>query len=84
VIVVRVELHSAITRQVTEIARMHISNIGGTANIGDYITHVFRGRSKEDLDKLRVNKTGSVVGYPRLRLHIWNLVARALANMRYE
>ena len=35
-IVVRVELHSAITGQVSELARMNIANIGGTQTKGDY------------------------------------------------
>jgi hypothetical protein len=31
-IIIRVELHSHVTRKVTEIARMRICNIGGTAS----------------------------------------------------
>ena len=34
-IIVRVELHSARTGEVTELARMHISNIGGTNTLRD-------------------------------------------------
>lgn len=83
-IVVRVELHSAITREVTEIARMHISNIGGTEQHGDYIGLVYRGRDKKALDQKVVNKSSHVLGYSRLNLHVWNLVARMLNKMEYK
>ncbi|WP_025036117.1 hypothetical protein [Bradyrhizobium sp. DOA9] len=82
-IVVRVELHSAITRKVTEIARMHIRNAGGTKDIGNYSAETLRGRSREQLDRGVCQRGGTVLGYPRLRIHVWHLVARALIAMRY-
>jgi hypothetical protein len=42
VIVVKVELHSAITGEVTEIGRMLIANTGGTKKRGDYTAKVLR------------------------------------------
>lgn len=82
-IVVRVELHSAITRKVTEIARMRICNVGGTVDLGDYSAEALRGRSREHLDRGQVQRAGKVSGYPRLRLHVWHLVARALVATGY-
>lgn len=82
-IVVRVELHSAITGQVSELARMHICNIGGTATKGDYSCTTLRGRSKADLDRRTSQRTGFVRKYPRLAIHVWHLVARSLVVMGY-
>jgi len=82
-IVVRVELHSAITRKVTEIARMHIRNRGGTRDLGDYAVDTVRGRSREQLDRGPCVRSGEVKSYPRLRIHVWHLVARALIAMNY-
>lgn len=82
-IVVRVELHSAITHQITEIARMKICNEGGTTELGDYGVYVLRGRDKEALDKGIVQREGKCGGYPRLRLHVWNLILHALIAAGY-
>lgn len=82
-IVVRVELHSAITRRVTELARMHICNVGGTHTKGDYSVETFRGRDKEALDKRIVQRSGKVQGHSRLALHVWSLVAKALVAVKY-
>jgi hypothetical protein len=82
-IVIRVELHSAITCRVTEIARMHISNVGGSRQTGHYFARTYRGRSREQLSRGDVQRQASVKEYPRLRLHVWHLVARALIAMKY-
>lgn len=82
-IVVKVELHSAITGKVSELARMHISNVGGTKDRGDYSVQTLRGRSKEDLDKRIVNRKGGVTNYPRLAIHVWHLIGRALKSVGY-
>lgn len=82
-IIVRVELHSAITGQVTELARAHISNIGGTNESRDYECVTLRGRSKATLDRHVPQRTGKVLAYPSLREHVWNLVAKALTGMGY-
>lgn len=82
-IVVRVELHSAITGEVKELARAHVSNIGGTNEIGDYECVTLRGRSKATLDRLVPQRHGKVLGHARLREHVWNLVAKALTGMGY-
>lgn len=82
-IVVRVELWSAITGEKTELARMHISNVGGTAQHGNYDCETFRGRSTADLDKRIAQRSAQVRGHPRLSQHVWNLVAKALTGMGY-
>ena len=86
-IVVKVELWSAITGETSEIARMTIDNIGGTQQRSDYRTRTMRGRSLEALHKAMLTNSftreGKVLGHERLRLHVWNLVAKALAGMGY-
>ncbi|WP_298165334.1 hypothetical protein [Novosphingobium sp.] len=89
-IIIRVELWSALTGQKTELARMVIDNIGGTANLGDYRCRTLRGRSEESLDRsmqaMRTTGTqreGRVLRHPRLREHVWNLVAKSLSSMGY-
>lgn len=82
-IVVRVELHSVVTGQVSELARMHIANVGGSATKGDYQCETLRGRDKVALDKRVQQRAGKVENYPRLSIHVWHLVARALIAMGY-
>jgi hypothetical protein len=82
-IIVRVELHSAITGKVTEIARMGIANIGGTREIGKYLAETYRGRSAHQLSRRIRQRRGMIKDYPRLRIHVWHLVARALIAMNY-
>lgn len=83
-IIVRVELHSAITNQITELARMCIANNGtGDAKTSNYDGVTFRGRNKETLDKQSIVHKGEVKGYNRQQLHVWNLVAQMLRAMNY-
>lgn len=88
-IVVRVELWSAIDGSVSELARMTIDNIGVSPNqqLGTYRTRTLRGRSAEALHKAMLAQTvqreGKVIDHPRLREHVWNLVAKALTGLGY-
>jgi hypothetical protein len=83
-IVVRIELHSAITGRVIELGRMRICNDGsGTAASGNYTASTFRGRNAAALDRAQVQRSAGIAGYPRTALHVWNLVARALSRMGY-
>lgn len=86
-IVVRVELWSAVTGNITELARMTLDNVGGSNQLGDYRVRTLRGRSAQALDRAMISGTvqreGEVHRHPRLREHVWNLVAKALASMRY-
>jgi hypothetical protein len=91
VIVVRVELHSAITGVTTEIARALIYNVGGTRERGNYKTMVFKGRDGEAWTREQIRaampnpmREAEVSDYPRLSLHVWNLVTRALIAMGYK
>lgn len=84
-IVVRVELWSAISGARTELARMHIANDGsGTMRRASYLGQTFVGRRTADLDRERVSKQGRVPDWPRNDFHIWNLVARMLEAMGYD
>ena len=84
-IIVRVELHSAITGAVTELARMRICNDGsGSATHGNYSGSTFRGRDKAALDRAIVSRSAGLSDYPRQSQHIWNLVARMLQRMGYR
>lgn len=84
-IVVRVELHSAVTHQVTELARMTISNKGDEPNsrIGNYEVRTIRGQSKKQLDRMTLSRTGEVLRHPRLAEHVWFLVGKALKAIKY-
>jgi hypothetical protein len=85
VLIVRVELRSAVTGRVTEIARMRIVNRGtGTAGCGDYDVMSFCGRDRAALDRGVVQRRAEVLRWPRLRMHVWSLVAEALAAMGYS
>lgn len=90
-LVVRVELHSAITGLVSQIAVMKLWNTGGgTPSRGDYKAEVIKGRI--DLPGTlsgyrtqgKVLRTGCVADYPRKNKHVWNLVARMLTAMGYK
>lgn len=83
-IVVRVELWSAITGAKTEIARMQIYNDGtGSATRGNYDGVTFRGRGSVQLNRCVRSHSGRVEGYARQARHIWNLVAIMLRAMEY-
>jgi len=84
-LVVKVELHSAITGEITTIAKAIIHNIGGTHHRGNYESLVLRKNSvnkphrklERDRDVLRI---GEVHDYPRLNYNVWRLVIRALRD----
>jgi hypothetical protein len=84
-IVVKVELHSAITHRVTELARMVIANKGDEPNpkIGNYDVTTIRGRSTEALDEMTSQRKGEVLGHRRLDEHVWFLVGKALKAVKY-
>lgn len=83
-IIIRVELHSAITGKSTELARMSIVNDGtGTERKGNYDIYSYRGRDKETLDKRTLMKQGKISGWNRKEFHVWNLVRKALKELGY-
>jgi hypothetical protein len=82
-IVVKLELHSAVTGDVTEIGRAIIANTGGTAKRGNYRVAV--GRKVPDGSQYdnrevwhRPLREGAVTDYPRKSYNVWRLIARAL------
>lgn len=84
-IVIRVELHSANTGKVTELARALIVNDGtGTMQRRNYIARTLRGRSKDQLDKRTVSREARLNYWPSERLHVWRLVCSALCAMGYD
>lgn len=87
-IVVRVELHSAITGKTSELARMIVWNDGTaeTHRTGNYEAFALRKGAKYKTDRdVREKATRSVAikGYPKKALHVWNLIAEALIGMGY-
>ena len=84
-IVVKAELHSAITGEVTEIGRAIIANIGGTVDKGCYKIQVARRKPKHRVFSNQDTwdnplRTGYVDGYPRRSYNVWRLVIRALRD----
>ena len=90
-IVVKVELHSAITGEVTEIGRTYIHNKGGTTTRGEYAVNVCKKGSKRKPIEMfpdakvpytapRAQRTGEVLDYPRRSHNIWRLISRALRS----
>ena len=83
-IVVSVQLDSAISEsRDMEIARVLISNIGGSDTLGNYYCRALRGRGKEQLDKRVVQRHAGIDNHPRKSEHVLNLVAKALIAMGY-
>lgn len=83
-LVIRVELWSAITGDKTELARMYISNTGtGTTTRGNYVGEALRGRSTAQLDRRTVSKTAMIRDWPRQQRHVWRLVKAMLETMGY-
>lgn len=86
-IIIRVELWSAVAGKVTELARMGIDNIGVNGALRDYNVRTWRGRSKASLDKSMqsdiVTRKGKVLKHPAEAVHIWYLIGKALAATGY-
>lgn len=95
-IVVKVELHSAITGEVTNLATAIIDNIGGTKQRGNYRARAYRKGTWERYARYihprqgwamvrdaRPQRTGHVDNHPRLSAPVWSLVRKALESMGY-
>ncbi|UAT28866.1 hypothetical protein PP753_gp27 [Dinoroseobacter phage vB_DshP-R7L] len=81
-LVLKLELHSARTGEITEIGRTIIANVGGTSEKGNYVCKVARKRN-EFTNKdtwYEPLRTGDVKNYPRLSYNVWRLVIRALLS----
>ena len=82
-LVIRIELHSAVTRRVKTIGKMIISNrcthAGGKRE--DYDVEVGRRDKLNTVDVMRNPlRKGRVEDYPRLSYNVWRLVIRALLS----
>ena len=86
-IVVKIELWSAVTHERCEIGRMYIANDGRRSleypALGDYTAAVCRRGSEKvpaplDPDGPKATRTAEVRDYPRLSYNVWRLVLRAL------
>ncbi|BBC99131.1 hypothetical protein [Sphingobium sp. YG1] len=83
-IIVSVQLLSAVDSRHDELARMEICNLGTrTATTGNYSAETLRGRSAKDFARRTRQRIAYISGHPRQREHVWNLVAKALRNLRY-
>jgi hypothetical protein len=86
-IVVKIELWSAVTHETSEIGRMYIANDGstGTVDRGDYSVAVCR-RGTDDVPRELIPdpeapaaaRVAAVKNYPRLAYNVWRLIARAV------
>jgi len=83
-IVVKVELHSAITGQIKLLGSMIVHNVGTSKDgkRGDYKVAVARKNCAGDhrATLLSPARSGDVKDYPRLSYNVWRLVARALLS----
>lgn len=83
-IVVKVELWSAISGEKTELARMEICNDEtGDMRWRNYITQTLRGRTTADLNRRQQQRAGTLKNWPSETVHIWNLVAVVLGKLGY-
>jgi hypothetical protein len=82
VLVVKVELHSAITGKIKPLAQMIIANTGGTEKRGNYVVKIAHQRQIGDLRSNwhEPQREGIVENYPRVSYHVWRLVLRALRS----
>jgi hypothetical protein len=62
---------------------MEIANVGGDVTYRDYSVRTLFGRGKEQLDRRRTQREGSVEGHPSGAVHVWFLVAKALLALGY-
>ena len=75
-LIITVELHSAVTGAVSTIGRMRITNDGsGDASVGNYDVEIIPADHP-----LRPAQHARVEGYPRLQYSVWELVRRALGG----
>jgi hypothetical protein len=74
-LVIRIELHSAVTGRITTIATGKIVNTGtGSSTQGNYRIELRDAAG-------RVWKRGHIEGFPRKRLLAWDLFYRALEKL---
>ena len=82
-IVVRVELHSAITSRVSTLGVAHIANdCTGNQKVGNYTVAIYKkGVTPQPLQSAGLWRRDRVIGFPRTSLGVWDLLYRALTNV---
>lgn len=88
-LVVKIELWSAVTGKVEEIGRMYIGNDGtARGKRGNYDVKVTRKGSEKSTGwktfrgwkNVKATRTGRVEDYPRSSYNVWRLITRALKS----
>ena len=88
-LVVKVELWSAVTGKVSELGRMYLANDGSLhGSRGSYDIKVARRGSKQPQSirqfkgwgSIKTTRTGRVENYPRASYNVWRLITRALKS----
>lgn len=83
-LVIKIELHSAIDGHIEEVGRMILYNDrGGDRECGNYRGVIEPRTERVSGWSLPEQVTGRVTDYPRLDRPVWNLVTEMLANMRF-
>ena len=86
-LVLRLELHSAVTGNVSLLGSMVIANTGDCdmrPDKGNYRAHTVR-KGGDPLRLLtRPNRAARLYGYERLRRPVWDLVCAALVHMGFD
>ena len=93
-IIVRIELHSARTGEISEIGRMYICNDGtGTQGRRNYDAYVCRrgqlvmpreAFATGNTDAPRAQRTGRVNSFPSKSYNVWRLISRAVRSCFQE
>ncbi|MBV9842980.1 MAG: hypothetical protein JOY99_15845 [Sphingomonadaceae bacterium] len=84
-IVVKAELHSAVTGEITSLGTVVIDNVGGNRTRGNYRARAFRKGSDFIKGLLRGQQTreGSVTDPARLAEPVWSLIRKGLESMAF-
>ena len=83
-LVVKVELHSAITGEVTMLRQMLIANDATSSDpeIGNYVVRLGKAKQTDIKDTWEnPRKTGEVKGHRRQGLDVWSLVRKAIEEV---
>jgi hypothetical protein len=78
-IVIKLELHSAIDHSVVEIGRMYLCNDGsGSEQVGNYQAKIMR-RGVTDFNG-QIYRTGLVLNHARKHDSVWKLILKAIQS----
>ena len=84
-IVVSIDLHSAVSGEKSNLGTVIIDNIGGSKSRGNYRVRAYRkGHDPYKDPRKGVIRDGRVYDHARLREPVGNLVAKALKELGYK